>query len=192
MKTNIQGIEVECTMDEFLQYLQWKKCEVPQCSNPPSEHPRIARGQFVVNGSRGISSPYAVIIEMNGKTIRANSIREAQRIAGIPHTAFSLSRAFRTHQGPVTVNGIKFTKEQDQDRDKSIHDNKKVIKTSVKINKPTRKQMLKYKLIYPNGDNRLINLTAFCKDNNMDYNSASYRIWKDGEINVGEYIIRHK
>lgn len=188
MKTIIQGYEVECTMTEFMQYLQLK----PEDTSPHPATPQLTTHRFVVDGvERGRSSPYRVIVEMDGKSVEARSIREAGRISGMPHSAFNLAKALREHHGHVSVNGIKFTMVTNEHLPAN-EEAETEVKTSVKINKPKGNRQLKFKLIYPNGDNRLISLRAFCQDNEIDYDKATYEIGKRGEYKVGGYTIIRK
>lgn len=194
MKTRIKGFDVECTMEEFLQYLR-ETSDTSQSQTIPTTIAQTTSHKFIVDGEeRGKTSPVGVVIEMEGQPpIQAKSIREAGRISGIPHSSFNLAKALKSHHGQVIVNGMKFTQaEVSCNSPLTKEDEEMEVETSVKINKPKRNQVMKFKLIYPNGDNRLINLSAFCKDNKLDYNKASYRIEKHGEIKIGKYIIKRK
>lgn len=66
MKTRIKGFDVECTMEEFLQYLR-ETSDTSQSQTIPTTIAQTTSHKFIVDGEeRGKTSPVGVVIEMEG------------------------------------------------------------------------------------------------------------------------------
>lgn len=156
MKTVIDDYMVECTVEEFIKIIEWKLGTSANKENVND----TTQGVVHIERGCGLTKPKMVKVQRKGmSTVMCNSIREAQRVACIDFRSFSLARCFRDNNNrPVEVDGVTFTLVEQTSKDES--------NCSKKHSRMTKK---KYMLIYPDGDNLLINLTEFCKKHNLPY-----------------------
>lgn len=157
MKTVIDNYVVECTVEEFIKIIEWKHSalNIEETANDSVNNVvRIERGVHYT------TKPKCVRVQRKGESaVICRSIREAQKFAGIDFRSFSLARCFRDNNNrPVEIDGVTFTLVEQTSKDES--------NCSKKHSRMTKK---KYMLIYPDGDNLLINLMEFCKKHNLPY-----------------------
>lgn len=173
MKAKINNHDIECSVEEFIRLLEWERSEriskVTELVNEKPSH--IVRGQRPMGQTR----PKMVMVERPGlPAVTYNSIREAQREVGLDFNSFSLARCLRLNDGVVEVDGMLFMllDESGSVATKPKEEEKEFVYTEPEDDysaKKQRKMKMKYKLIYADGDHRLINLSSFCKRYKLPY-----------------------
>lgn len=186
MKTKIHGYEIECTMDEFIQFLEQggKIAAPPQIKT--TEVSIFKDGVYSINDSEIETTPKRVMVQMPGKEpIICPSIRSAMKEAGLGY--FKLDKYFRNKSNQVMKDGVLFTLLGGEDEGE-VH------KAEVKIPEPPkdkpkkkkaakpRKGERKFCIIYPDGDHRLIQLKPFCLENDIPYSNALKKLYYNEEF----------